>query len=358
MIKISFIGDIALNGLLTSEVEYNKIRFNPVREELKDTFVFCNLETPIKIGHFLNPNKNIHHFTSEEVGREVLSLLNIKMVSLANNHIGDCGLESIKKTISILDDLGILHTGAGYEPKHLEPAILIFENKTIGFLAYVNKSTNPKTETLNDVFINYFEPAKVVKDIKSLRENVHKIICSIHWGNDYSRFFSKEQIIISRRLMDAGADIIMGHHPHTYQPYEVYKGKYIFYSLGQLCFGDFYWEGELRALKRRTKTSYIPIINNNLQILRFIKTKEKKGNYIKVYSGNWFFIYNKILLSINELKNRNQIVNYIIKVKETVFDRFIEYFFGYYRNPFKQLINFKNLKKINYIKRDINKPNG
>lgn len=145
----------------------------------------------------------------------------------------------------------------------------------------------------------------------------------------------------------------MGHHPHTYQPYERYKHGLIFYSLGQLCLGDFIWEGKLRALKMKTKTAYHPIFNKDFELERFIKTKELKGNYIKSYNKNNFLIYNRFLLFINKKKNEYRWLNNLILIKENVFDRLMEYFFGYYRNPVKQLFKFTNLHKISYIKRDL-----
>lgn len=353
--RILLIGDLALNGLFSAEPDQNRKRFDSISKLIgKDDIVMANLEFPIKTQTETNEYKNIVYGADKDVTHNVLQQLNIKCVSLANNHIYDFKAEGLKQSIELLDELKIKHTGAGLLPKHIEPVIMDADGLKVGFIAYVDKSTNPKTEKFKELFINYFEPDKVIQDIKQLQNKVHKIICSIHWGIDYSRFFTKDQQVICRKLIDAGADIIMGHHPHTYQPYEIYKGKYIFYSLGQLCFGDFIWEGELRALKRKTKISYIPLINKNLVIDKFIKTRDLKGNYIKVYSNNYFKSYNHFLLFINSLMINYKLVHWLLSVKESFLDRFIEYFFGYYRNPIKQIFKIENLRKVNYINRQYN----
>jgi len=348
---------MSFTGLISEQPSENYKRFSKVKNFLVgDTLVFANLESPVNESDEFNEYKALFYYSEKKVTIELLKRLNIKALSLANNHIYDLKMPGLKATIKLLEDLGINYTGAGWKKEHVKPAIVSIKGFKVGFIAYVDKSTNPRTEFFPELFINYLEPEKVMDDIKSIRDKVDKIICSVHWGMDYSRFFTKMQQMLARKLIDAGADIIMGHHPHTFQPYEVYKDGVIFYSLGQLCNGDMFWEGEMRALKRKTKISYIPVLNEDFTIERFIKTKELKGNYIKIYQRNRYEAYNRRLYKLNILKNNNKLVDVFINIKENVIDRFIEYFFGYYRNPFKQVLSiFRNIHKIKYIKRDLNK---
>ena len=124
-------GDIALNGLFISDQKNNYKRFEKILAHFENSFIIANLETPIRAGDNLNPNKNTHLYTDEDIVAEVLPLLNVRLVSLANNHIGDYGIDGVKKTIDVLDKLNILHTGAGSEKKHIEPIIFDLENKKI-----------------------------------------------------------------------------------------------------------------------------------------------------------------------------------------------------------------------------------
>lgn len=352
--KINLLGDIAFNGLFLKDKQNNVHRFNEISHYFDDsTFTIANLEVPVKgKDGERNPNKNIHFYTEPDVVKEILPLLKIKVVSLANNHIGDYGVSGVQNTIDVLDELEILHTGAGTEKKHIDPVIFDFAGEKVAFLAYVDKSTNPKCENIPNIFINYLDARKVIKDIELIKSEVDLVILSIHWGIDYSYFYTKKQQYIAHNLIESGVDIIIGHHPHTFQPYEIYNDKPIFYSLGQLCFGDFLWEGELRALKRKTKTGMMVNLDlSNVLDFNIIPTRELKGNYICLPDIN---IKRKIarLVKLNKLRFESRLIDWSLRVKETFFDRIFEYFFGYYRNPIKQLLNLTNLTKLKYLIRD------
>ena len=352
MSEIALIGDISLNGIISSQPEKNPERFKQISLFLKSIdFVFGNLEVPVSGANEYNENKKTVRYAEKEVTKDILQRLNIGCVSLANNHIYDCKMSGLRATIDLLDETGILHTGAGWQKQHVEPVIIERDGSIIAFLAYVDKSTNPNTELFPELLINYFEPAKVFEDISKLRSRVDKIICSIHCGVDYSNYFTQKQQNIARTLIKEGVDIIIGHHPHTIQPYEEIKEKYIFYSLGQLCFGDFIQDGELRALKRKTKLGIIPIIDSKGILRKIIPTRERKGNYIKISNIN---IDRKLILLMktNEQILTNRFFKYIMTIKESITDRLFEFLFGYYRNPFKEMLKLKNYKKGAYIIRD------
>lgn len=352
MSEIAILGDIAFNGIISSQPEKNRYRFDQVSQVLSTfDFVFANLELPVTGNEENNEHKQIIRFADKAVTRDLLQRLNIGCVSLANNHVYDCKMSGLQATIGLLDELGIYHTGAGWKKEHIEPVIIEKAGSRIGFMAYVDKSTNPKTEFFPELLINYLEVEKVISDISQIRNCVDMIICSIHWGIDYSNYFSKEQRNIASKLVKGGSDIIMGHHSHAFQPYEVINGKYVFYGLGQLCFGDDMWEGELRALKRKTKLGIIPVINSNRELKEIIPTRERKGNYIEISKIN---ITRKLrfLFRINRLMLSNKVIKFVIRVKESFIDRFSEFCFGYYRNPFKEIFKLKNFKKVSYLFRD------
>jgi len=237
MSEIIILGDIAFNGILSTEPEKNKKRFKNISPILnKSEIVFANLEVPLKVDDTKNEYKNIIHYSSPEPTEQLLKMFNIGCVSLANNHIYDCKMPGLKATISLLDKLCIHHTGAGWLPEHIEPAIIEQEQQNIGFLSYVDQSTNPKTKNFPELYINYFTKEKVLNDIKKIKSSVDKIIVSIHWGVDYSHYQTPRQITIAHDLINAGVDIIMGHHPHTLQPFEKYKDDLNIY-LKELIYG-------------------------------------------------------------------------------------------------------------------------
>ncbi len=349
--SIGLIGDLAFTGLISEDKDVKK-RFIGVAPLLDNyDLIYANLEAPVYNGETLDKDSKIILKSNYDVTKKALQFLNIGCVSLANNHIYDCKLSGLKKTIELLDELKIKHTGAGWKPEHIEPVIIRNNELKIGFLAYVDKSTNPKTEGILGLFINYFDVEKVKNDCKNLRNKVDKIIISIHWGKDYSNYFTRDQQQIAYDLIKTGADIIMGHHPHTIQAFENYNEKLIFYSLGQLCFGDFIYNGKLGALKKKTKLGVVVELTNDFRLAKLNATRETKGNYVRVTNDRIGRRMNRYY-KFNEISFQYSLVAAFIKIKEAFFDRFNEYFFGYYRNPIKQLFSVKNVKKIKYLIRD------
>lgn len=351
MSEIIILGDIAFTGILSTEPEKNKERYKEVTPVLsKVDLVFANLEVPIKVDDSQNDFKKFIHYSLPKPTKDLLKMLNISCVSLANNHIYDCKMSGLKATISMLDKLGIYHTGAGWLPEHIKPAIIEHKQTKIGFLAYVDQSTNPKTENFPELYINYFSKAKVIEDIKKLEEFVDKLIVSIHWGVDYSHYQTPEQIKTARTLIDAGADIIMGHHPHTLQPFEKYNDGFIFYSIGGLTFGDYMKPGKnkLQALFKKTKRGLITQYDLPSNDFTFIVTKELKGNFIKLTKQN-YKKWSEYKWKLYKIALKYPLLKKWIGFKEKILDRVIEYFFGYYQHPLKRLFQFNNLKKFKQL---------
>ena len=242
--RFCLIGDIALNGLFSNETKKNSFRFKGVSDFLQSfDLVIANLETPVKGKNEINEHKNIIFQSDPDPTRNILKNLNIGIVSLANNHIYDCKMSGLKATMSVLDECGINYTGAGWNKSHLDPVYFTLDKIRFAFLAYVDKNTNPRTSEFPELFINYFDENKIINSIREAKKNAENIILSLHWGIDYSHFATPYQVEASYRFADAGADIIMGHHPHTIQMFKEYNGKYIFYSLGNLIF-DQDWSHE------------------------------------------------------------------------------------------------------------------
>ena len=150
-----------------------------------------------------------------------------------------------------------------------------------------------------------------------------------------------------------GASVIMGHHPHTFQPFEKYNGAWIFYSLGGLTFGDYRRpDGSMHALYRRTKKSAIVSLNTVKNEISFTALKELKGNFIVRDKKNYIsWSHNKWIKY--RIKNSSQYMVFIFNFYEKVVSRVIEYFFGYYQRPLKRLLQISNLHKIKRLLSDI-----
>ena len=148
----------------------------------------------------------------------MLTFGSVEAVNIANNHILDYGRQGKDDTIRALEEAGILVSGEGM------PAVYEVNGVKIGLIG----NTFPYNNARRDIS----------RDVKKLREQGCRIIiASFHWGSEYDVKYTQEQRKIGRAAINAGADIVIGHHPHVVQGIELYKGKYILYSLGNLVFG-------------------------------------------------------------------------------------------------------------------------
>lgn len=167
------------------------------------------------------------------------------VVSLANNHVWDLGEEGLKNTIRILKDNGIKYCGAGMDIEEAsKPAVIEAAGKRIAILAYcmhgnkylghVELAGNKKAG-INPLNIN-----KVVCDIIDAKKKYDKVVVLPHWGREYRYEPLPECITMAKEMIKAGADAVLGSHPHHIQPIVKYKGKTICYSMGNFMFPDFY----------------------------------------------------------------------------------------------------------------------
>jgi poly-gamma-glutamate synthesis protein (capsule biosynthesis protein) len=193
----------------------------------------ANLESPISDRGQPNPISNVNFRASKEAasGLRVFNLL-----CLANNHILDYGIEAAQDTKNILNEHGICAIGVGKD--YLEarqPAILELSRIRIGVLNYTSmwNVTDAKSEYVAAPLrqIDWF-----CQDISQLKKKVDVVILSLHIGREMCQHpapFDREQALMA---IDAGADIVVGHHPHVLQGIEAYKQGIILYSLGDFVF--------------------------------------------------------------------------------------------------------------------------
>jgi poly-gamma-glutamate capsule biosynthesis protein CapA/YwtB (metallophosphatase superfamily) len=160
----------------------------------------------------------------------------ISIVNCANNHAADFGEEGILETIQHLDLAGIRHTGIGRNLSEArKPVVLDVNGIRIGFLGYggsgefIASRTRPGTTSRSQWLI--------LEDIKRLKPRIDFVVINIHWGVELETQPDSDQIVLAHRMIEGGADLIVGHHPHVLQGIERYHGKIIAYSLGNFVFG-------------------------------------------------------------------------------------------------------------------------
>lgn len=169
--------------------------------------------------------------------------MGIDAVTLANNHALDYGTDALLDTCEVLDGAGILHTGAG---KNLDEAKkpVVFEKNgqrvaLIGATRVIPEAgwaaTNGHPGMLSSYEVSV-EP--LLNQIAECHAAGEKVVVLIHWGIERDETPQDYQRALAKRYIDAGADLVIGSHPHVLQGIEYYKGKPIFYSLGNFVFGS------------------------------------------------------------------------------------------------------------------------
>lgn len=173
----------------------------------------------------------------------LLKANNNTVASLANNHAFDYGIEGMKDTVKNLEDAGITPIGAGETEDEAHQAVVKEINgRKITILNYMD--SNNFAEYSYDVmpYANGSTPGYSAYDSADAQKQIAEhndsdmIIAYLHFGNEYSNSPNEDQVKIAHELIDYGADVVLGSHPHVTQGIEVYKGKPVFYSLGNFIF--------------------------------------------------------------------------------------------------------------------------
>lgn len=203
-----------------------------------------NLETTLAEGGKRNPVKEPKYaFRGHPDGIAGLELAGFDAVSLANNHMLDYGWNPLRDTIASLDAAGIGHAGAGADTEAAwTPATIeTSSGATVAYLAF--------THILPPGFLagadrpgvasGKMDMRLVTRAVKRARKKHDYVIVSFHWGVEYVDDANRDQVKWAHQTIDAGADMVLAHHPHVIQGVEFYKGRLIAYSLGDFVFDHY-----------------------------------------------------------------------------------------------------------------------
>ncbi|MBU4078068.1 CapA family protein [Patescibacteria group bacterium] len=248
-LSLIFVGDMMFDrGVEYYSKQNNNIYYSleKVSDFLKTADItFGNLEGPI-VEYPKNFSSNSLKFAFSTSTLKVLTSAGFDVFSLANNHSLNMGNSGLEHTRSFLKDVGILPVG-----------------DTINCLEeFVIEKDNVVFFAVNKTFTFNCSDEQVIDNLKLIKEKFPDkfLIVSIHWGIEYNLSNSPAQQELSHKLIDNGADLIIGHHPHVVQNIEEYKGKLIFYSLGNFVFDQHFSEETQQGLAiklclgKKTKT--------------------------------------------------------------------------------------------------------
>lgn len=235
------VGDIMLGRYIgkVMTARSNNYPFEEVMSVLRNgDIVFGNLESIIG-GHYADPyykDKPYNFIASPSVAK-TLHDAGFNILNLANNHAMDFGPEALEETRRLLKQEEMEAFGAGKDISDArKPAIISMHGLRFGFPGYgVGHSRKAYAKWdrpgIAPILLN-----DIRKDILTLRRKVDVLIVSLHWGKEYEKFPTRQQQNTAHQIIDWGADMIIGHHPHVMQGIEIYNGKLIAYSLGNFIF--------------------------------------------------------------------------------------------------------------------------
>jgi len=225
-VKLVAVGDISL------QTRNGRPPFELIQQELWDKdILFGNLETALATGGDLAEKAVV--VVSPPARALFLKDAGFDVVNVANNHILDAGLGGLYDTLEALKKIGVAFVGA-YHPPH-EPPWVVFERKglRIGFLGY---GVGPRTLDFGRVRLAGVVEDEILSYVEQLKGVCSIIVVSLHWGLEKVFYPSPRQVRLARRIIDAGASLVIGHHPHVVQGFEEYGNGLIAYSLGNFQF--------------------------------------------------------------------------------------------------------------------------
>lgn len=217
---------------------------------------------------------------------DILKKMGIDIVSLANNHALDYGQDALLDTFDTLDKAGISYVGAGSNLDRAKaPVYVKTGGRKIAFLAAsrVIFAGSWYAQGSRPGMVGTYDPSLILASIKQAKANSDYVVIFVHWGVERASCPTDYQRSLARQYIDAGADAVIGCHPHVMQGFEYYKGKPIAYSLSNYWFNGSVNKSALLKLYIDTdgtvKVQLRPVMNKNTYTYLLQKDADKKSYY-------------------------------------------------------------------------------
>lgn len=339
MTEIIFLGDIVVDEKI-KDFEW---------DFFENSYVIANLEGGLKPpSNKVQKEEKISLFSTVNLC-ETLRKIGVNCVTLANNHIADYGDISIELTQKSLHNADISYFGAGTVTEAKKAFVVEIDGVKIGFLAMVTQDCLPIIVSDNNKGVVEFDEDNIKEQVNKLRKQVDYIVVYVHWGLQYIPIPPPNCVSTGRKLVDAGVDLVIGSHPHIVQGYEIYKDKFIFYSLGNFYFDGictlFYGEPVLLKHPSESLVSISPVFTFShetirLNDIRIFKQSKKVG--LTEYKNRQ---------KRKQLKHLEKISKRIEETSEKDFSRWLEA----YRLKKGLIYKLRNITKLRLKKRHFKK---
>jgi len=255
-VNIVAVGDIMLGGTaqeVLQKQDYNYPFKNMTPLLSHADIVIGNLEGPLTsiCNSSMNLDKKYVFRSPAEKVAPALSKAGFNMLNLANNHILDYGVEGMNDTIDALKSHNIRSVGAGRNISEARDGTIMTTSRgKLGFLSYSLTFPESFWATADKPGTAFGHQQQIVEDIKRLNQSADSVIVSFHWGREKTTELRPYQPKLARAAIDAGAALVLGHHPHVLQAIEQYNGGLIIYSLGNFVFGSYSKDAQTSVVAR------------------------------------------------------------------------------------------------------------
>jgi poly-gamma-glutamate synthesis protein (capsule biosynthesis protein) len=243
LVRVTFLGDTLIGGEAQSVLDERGARwaFEGIQSLLATSdLVVANHEGPItdldQPQGKLDTGRKRYWYRARRDCVDALLDAGVRVVSLANNHVLDFGVEALDETIRTLDVAGIAHCGAGPDRRAARrPAIVTAGDLRLGFVSFMQRYDLYMAE---GIYARREQPGPLRLDLPRARQDLARLadrvdlpVVLVHWGRNYKRRNPRQQRL-ANHLVDFGARLVIGHHPHIAQPIELIDGAVVCFSLG------------------------------------------------------------------------------------------------------------------------------
>ena len=237
-LKIVLVGDMMLDRNVRNVID--RISFDKYFSGIKDTIqsadiAVANLEGPFTTNPSITAslvNKDLQ-FTFNPALAPALADLGFDVLGLANNHTFNFGQKGLESTRRYIGTSGMLYYGDPFNKNEIS-TVIVKNGIKVGFVGF------------HEFYYTNFD--NVLFEIARLRKEVDVLIVSPHWGIEYRKNPTENMVNWAHQFIDNGADAVIGAHPHIIGTSEVYKGKKIYYSLGNFAFDQYFSKDTMRGL--------------------------------------------------------------------------------------------------------------
>jgi hypothetical protein len=276
--QIFAVGDVSFEGKLS--VSPDPLVFGDLERYIKGCDIcIANLENPLTTSSNGIVGKCTLH--GDPGWAEVLKKAGINLVSLANNHMMDYGEVGLLSTINSLELAGLSYVGAGRNiTEACKPLFIDVVGKRLAFLARTSVIvSSPSYATESQAGVAYLDVSETIENIENSKKEADYVILVIHWGLEEYSYPSPKQRMLAKEFLTAGADLILGHHPHVLQGIENIDGRLVAYSLGNFLFDEIEWRFVDKEGQRQERVVNLSDQNRKAGMLKLVLTHRGVESY-------------------------------------------------------------------------------